>query len=142
MNGLRIKPSLWLNAAMEDPRQSKPNWSRWEMDKVRYGLDKPPAPNRDIRHIGDILKDVVEGLDVPVCENILVLRKAWPEIAGGQIALHSQPQALENFVLHVTVDHPGWMPELERMKRLLLKKMQARFPNLRIRQLHFVLTHR
>jgi predicted nucleic acid-binding Zn ribbon protein len=45
-------------------------------------------------------------------------------------------------MLNVYVDHPGWLPELERMKRILLQKLQAQYPDLRIRQLYFVLTHR
>jgi predicted nucleic acid-binding Zn ribbon protein len=127
---------------MEDPRQSKTNWSRWNVDRVRYRLDKPPAPNRDIQPIGEVLKDVVSGLEQPRDENILLLQKAWPEIAGEQIAKHSEPASLQSFVLCVDVDHPGWLPELERMKRILLQKLQARYRELRIRKLHFSLRHR
>lgn len=127
---------------MEDPRKSKANWSRWELDKVRYHLNKPPGPNRDIRHIGDVLKDVVSGLEQPEDENILVLRQAWPEIAGAQIAKHSRPESLQNFVLRVDIDHPGWLPELERLKKVLLQKLQSNYRELRIRQLHLSLRHR
>jgi predicted nucleic acid-binding Zn ribbon protein len=88
------------------------------------------------------LKDVVAGLEQPEDENILILRKAWPEIAGAQIAKHSHPASLQNFVLHVDVDHPGWLPELERLKRILLQKLQSTYRELRIRQLHFSLRHR
>lgn len=127
---------------MEDPRKSKRNMARWDMDKVRYHLDKPLAPRRDIRSIGDILKDVVEGLEQPPNENLPILRNAWPEIAGEQIARHSQPVFLENRVLYIDVDHPGWLPELERLKGVLLKKLQASYRELNIRHLHFSLIHR
>ena len=127
---------------MEDPRKSKINWGRWNVDRIRFRLDKPPAPNRDIRPIGDVLKDVVAGLERPQDENILILRKAWPEIAGVQIAKHSHPVFLQNLVLHVDVDHPGWLPELERLKRVLLQKLQSNYRELRIRQLHFSLRNR
>ena len=127
---------------MEDPRKSKANWGRWNVDRIRFHLDKPPAPSRDIRPIGEILKDVVAGLEQPQDENMLVLRKAWPEIAGAQIAKHSHPSLLQNFVLQVDVDHPGWLPELERLKRVLLQKLQSNYRELRIRQLHFRLMHR
>ena len=127
---------------MEDPRSSKINWGRWNVDRLRYRLQKPPAPNREIRRIGDILEDVVEGIEAPRDENILLLREAWPEIAGEQIAQHSQPVSLQGFVLQVDVDHPGWLPELERLKRVLLRKLQAGYRDLRIRQLQFSLSHR
>ena len=127
---------------MEDPRKSKADWGRWNVDRIRYHLDKPPAPNREIRPIGAILNDVVAGLEQPQDENILILQKAWPEIAGEQIAKHSTPVLLQAFVLHVEVDHPGWLPELERLKRVLLQKLQSSYRELRIRKLHFSLRHR
>ena len=127
---------------MEQPRNSKPSRDRWDMDKVRFHLDKPPAPNRDILGIDDILKDVVAGLEQPVQENILVLRKAWPKLVGAQIAKHSEPGFIKEFALHVFVDHPGWMPELERIKGMLLKKLQSRYRELRIRRLNFLLEHK
>jgi len=127
---------------MEDPRQSKRNNARWDIDKVRYHLEKPTAPNRNIRSIDDILKDVVDGLEEPQNEDILVLRDAWPKLVGNQIAKHSQPVSLEYYTLGISVDHPGWMPELERSKRMLLQKLQSRYPGLQIRKLNLVLLHR
>ena len=111
------------------------------MDKARFHLDKPSAPNREIRGIGDILKDVVDGLEQPVQENVLVLRKAWSELAGVQIAKHSEPGFIKDFVLYIFVDHPGWMPELKRMTRPLLDNIQSSYRELRIRQLRFSLQH-
>lgn len=124
---------------MEQPRNSRPNPDRWDIDKVRYHMDVPPSPHRDIRGIGEILQDVIEGLDQPVQENILLLRGAWPELVGGPIAGHSVPGFIRDFTLNVFVDHPGWMPELERTKGLLLKKLQARFRDMRIRRMSFIL---
>ncbi len=124
---------------MEQPRKSKRNNARWDLDKVRYRLGRPPAPNRETRSIGDILPDVMAGLETPQSENILILRQAWPELAGEQIARHSEPGFIKDFVLHIHVDHPGWMPELERSKRLLLQKLQSQYRELRIRRLNFLL---
>ncbi len=127
---------------MEQPRNSRPNRDRWDMDKVRYHLDHPPAPKRDIRHVGDILKDVVEGFDQPVQENVRVLREAWPKLVGAQIAKHCEPGFIKDFALHVFVNHPGWMPELERQKRILLQKLQGNYREMRIRRLNFILEHK
>ncbi len=127
---------------MEQPRNSKINRDRWDMDKVRYHLDKPPVPNRDIRSVGDILKDVVAGLEQPTQENILILRESWPKLVGAQIAKHSQPGFIKDFQLIVFVDHPGWMPELERIKRPLLVKLKSTYKELRIRQIRFSLNQK
>lgn len=127
---------------MEDPRNAKRNYNRWNIDKVRYHLDKPVAPQREVRRIDTILKDVVADLEETQCENALIIRDAWPALVGDQIAGHSEPILLDKRVLTVHVDHPGWMPELERIKRMLLQKLQAQYPDLHIRQLHFILLHR
>ena len=127
---------------MEQPRKSKRNTARWDMDKVRYHLGKPPAPNREIRAIDGILQDVLDGLEQPQGENILILRDAWPKLVGAQIAKHSEPGFIKEFALYVFVDHPGWMPELERIKRMLLQKLQSRYRELRIRRLNFLLEHK
>ena len=127
---------------MEQPRNSKPNPARWDMDKVRYHLPKPPAPSRDIRRIDDILKDVVEGLEQPKSDSVMVLRDAWPKLVGPQIAKHSNPGFIKDFALHVFVDHPGWMPELERIKRVLLQKLKSQYRDLNIRKLNFLLEHK
>lgn len=124
---------------MEQPRNSRPNADRWDMDKVRFHLDKPPAPRRDIREMHDVLNDVVTGLVQPTQENVLMLRKAWPELVGPQVALHSEPGFIKDFALHIFVDHPGWMPELERIKGMLLQKLQASYREMRIRRLNFLL---
>ena len=127
---------------MEQPRKSKRNAARWDMDKVRYHLNKPPAPNREIRSLDAILPDVLEGLEQPKSENILILRDAWPKLCGEQIAQHSEPGFIKDFTLNIFVDHPGWMPELERFKRVLLQKLQAQYRELRIRKLNFLLEHK
>lgn len=128
---------------MEQPRKSKRNAARWDMDRTRYHLGlRPPAPNREIRSIGDILPDVLEGMEQPQSENILILRNAWPKLVGEQIAKHSEPGFTKDFVLYVFVDHPGWMSELERIKRFLLQKIQSQYRELRIRKLNLLLQYK
>ena len=112
------------------------------MDRVRYNLNKPPAPKRDVKSVADVLKDVVSSFEQPVQESVLVLREAWPKLVGPQIATHSEPGFIKDFALTVFVDHPGWMAELERMKRPVLMKLQASYRNLRIRHIRFALQHR
>lgn len=127
---------------MEDPRHSKRNRAREELDQIRYRLDSCPSPRRDVRSLSDILPDVISGLERPENEDVLVLRKAWPKLCGEQIAKHSEPRFMKDHCLFVYVDHPGWLPELERIKRLLLQKLQAKYGMLKIRSLCLQLTNR
>ncbi|VGO12736.1 hypothetical protein PDESU_01290 [Pontiella desulfatans] len=126
---------------MEQPRNSRINKDRWALDQIRYHLDKPMAPRRDIKSVADILKDVVEGFEVPVQDNVRILREAWPKLVGTQIAKHCAPGFIKDYQLHVFVDHPGWLPELERIKRMLLQKLQGNYRELNIRGLRFSLQH-
>jgi hypothetical protein len=130
---------MWLNAAMEQPRNRPRNDARWDVDKVRFHLDQKPAPQRDIRGLDEVLKDVVTSLGQPVQDNVLLLRKAWPDLAGDQIATYSEPGFIKDFTLTVFVNHPGWLPELERIKRTLLQKLQSEYRDMRIRKLNFSL---
>lgn len=124
---------------MEQPRNSRVSKDRWNMDKIRYHMDQPAPPKRIAKSISDILKDVVEGFEQPTQENVLVLRKAWPKLVGTQIAKYSAPGFIADFTLIVFVNHPGWMPELERSKRSLLMKLQSKYPELRIKRLRLQL---
>lgn len=126
---------------MEQPRKSRRNTDRWSLDQVRYHLDKPMSPKRETKSIGDVLKDVVGDFDQPVQENIRVLKSAWPKIAGAQISKHSEPGFIKDFALYIFVDHPGWIPELERHKRPLLHKLQSSYGEMEIRQILFELKH-
>lgn len=105
-------------------------------------MNQQPAPVREVRKLGDLLKDVVNGLEKPQCESILILKEAWPKLAGAQIASHSEPGFRKDNALYIWVDHPGWMPELERIKRILLQKLQAQYRELRIRRITFILKHK
>ena len=89
-----------------------------------------------------MLSDVVTGLVQPTQENVLMLRKAWPKLVGPQVASHSEPGFIKDFTLQIFVDHPGWMPELERIKGVLLRKLQANYREMRIRRLNFLLEHK
>lgn len=120
----------------------KRNQARWDLDQIRYCIGKAPAPNREIRSLGEILPDVMDGLETPQSENILILRRAWPKLVGEQIAQHSTPAFIKDFALYIDIDLPGWMPELVRIKRVLLQKLQAQYRELNVRTLNFQLEHK
>ena len=88
------------------------------------------------------MKGVVEALEEPQSENILILRDAWPKLVGKQITGHSEPGFIKDFTLHIYVNHPGWLPELERLKHTLLQKLQSHYRELGIRKLSFILEHK
>lgn len=100
-------------------------------------------PNRPADALESILQEVSEDLDQPVDPRVSLLKDRWSEIAGEQIAKHSQPQYIDRFILYIQVNHPGWMPELQKAKRPILSRVQQAFANHRpIRDVRFTLLQR
>jgi len=114
--------------------------ARWDLDKVRFKLNKPEAPRREIRSIDGILQQVMDGLEQPQSEHILLLRDAWPKLVGPQIAKHSSPGFIKDWALYIRVDHPGWLPEIKRNGSIILTKLKANYPSLSIRRVIFILS--
>lgn len=67
---------------------------------------------------------------------------AWPALAGDRAAPHSRIADLENHVVTVEVDHPGWVQLLQFRQSRLLEEMRRKFPALDIRALQFRLARR
>ena len=123
---------------MEQPRNMKPDRNRWDVDKVRYHLGKPPPPKRDVKSMGELLPEIMSAFEQPQDEAITVLCGAWEQLAGAQVAVYSRPGYLKKHVLYVLVNHPSWISELQRIKRPLLQKIQQHYRELKIQQLRFV----
>jgi len=124
---------------MEEPRNRKVNRDRWELDRVRYQLDQPPAPARDIMALKDLLGAVADGLDQPLQESIRTLKKEWASIVGEPIAMQSEPAFIREDVLYIFVQQAGWLSELSRMRGPLLRKIEGTYSEMNIRKLHFEL---
>ena len=126
---------LW----MEEPRNRKVNRDRWELDRVRYQMSQPAAPQRDTVAVKDIVAEVAAGLDQPLQESIRVLRSVWPKLVGASIALHSKPGLIKDGTLYIFVSQAGWLSELARMRLLILHKIEDRYRDMNIRRLQFEL---
>lgn len=124
---------------MEEPRNRKVNRDRWELDRVRYQLDQPPAPARDIMALKDLLGQVADGLDQPLQESIRTLKKEWASIVGEPIAMQSEPAFIREGILYIFVQQAGWLSELSRMRGPLLRKIEGTYSEMNIRKLHFEL---
>ena len=67
------------------------------------------------------------------------LFSAWAEIAGLNESAHSKIEEVENGVVFVRVDHPGWLQKLEMKRSGILKKLQKNYPELGIKTVRFLL---
>ena len=124
---------------MEEPRNKKVNRDRWELDRVRYQMSQPAAPQRDTVAVKDIVAEVAAGLDQPMQESIRVLRSVWPKLVGASIALQSEPGFIKEGTLYIFVSQAGWLSELARIRLLILHKIEDRYTEMNIRRLQFEL---
>lgn len=67
---------------------------------------------------------------------------AWAALAGDRAAAHSRITDMENHVVTVEVDHPGWIQMLQFRQARLLAEIQERFPALEVRALQFRLARK
>ncbi|MCH8828731.1 MAG: DUF721 domain-containing protein [Planctomycetes bacterium] len=71
------------------------------------------------------------------------LKDAWSQVADGSIAQETEVQGLKRGVLQIAVSNAPLLSELVAFHRIdLLEQIQANNPNLRIRNLKFVLQGR
>ena len=125
---------------MEDPRNKKIDQDRWKIDKDRYQLSQPMNIKREIMSIGDIVSDVALDIEKPIQESIKTLRSVWPTLVGSPISLHSEPGFIKDNVLYIFVKQAGWLSELERIRGVILKKIENHYIEMNIRTIHFELT--
>ena len=86
---------------------------------------------------GDILKALLIRHDlIEKGSNYSSLFKGWGGIVGPPLMDHSRIIDIKNAILLIEVDHPGWLQILHFKKRLFLKKLKGRYPELDIKDLH------
>ncbi len=85
-----------------------------------------------MRQVGDILKNYFSDKELKRGNQYHRLFNSWEDIVGSQLAAHTGIQDITNGSLLIEVDHPGWMQRMQMKERLLLKRIQERFPELEI----------
>jgi predicted nucleic acid-binding Zn ribbon protein len=90
--------------------------------------------------IGDLVSAFMGPGAVEKAQVFHSLFTGWAELAGPSLAAHSRIVQLENGVLLVEADHPGWIQTLQLKQGKLLKAARSKFPQLDIRAISFKLS--
>jgi len=80
----------------------------------------------------------VETIGIRDEKGVVPFVRAWPEIAGRDLAAHSQILDVKNGSLLVGLDHPAWLQRMQMEQRRIVKSVQRKFPALEIRYLHLM----
>ena len=124
---------------VDELRDKKISRARWELDSIRFHLEKTPAPMRSIRSLQELIPEVLPNMDGPVDERVTEIKKRWKEWVGEPIFHQTTVQSIEQNVLIVLVKHSGWISELERIKRVVVQKMNDHFGSKQIQRIQFLL---
>lgn len=64
---------------------------------------------------------------------------AWEQIVGERIAAHSEVKDIDNGIVLVQVDHPGWIQMIQLRQTQFVQSLRRRYPDLNIRGLRLQL---
>lgn len=101
------------------------------------GYWEPQDTSKHEAAIDAVVGKTLKGLGLNDRFNEELVFEAWNEMVDNFVASNARPVSLERRVLSIQVLHSTVHYELERMKGLLLKKMQERFGADKIREIRF-----
>ena len=92
-----------------------------------------------MKKAGDILGDFMRDLHINMENGYSSVYKSWGNIAGEDMISHSTVKDLNNGILLVEADHPGWIQLLQLRKKKILKNVQKNYPELDVIDIRFIL---
>ena len=98
---------------------------------------EPFTPGRDPRSLGSAIDQLTSqlGWTGPLSQHELLA--TWPDIAGDEIARHSEPIAIEGGVLQVRCESTAWATQLRMMRAELLAAILERYPGAGVETIRF-----
>ncbi|MFP4153175.1 MAG: DUF721 domain-containing protein [Alkalispirochaeta sp.] len=90
----------------------------------------------------DLIARFVESIGIHDEIGVVPFVRAWPRIAGADLAAHSQILDIRNGALLLGVDHPGWLQRINMERRRIIAAVQREFPALEVRYLHLTVIER
>ena len=98
---------------------------------------EPFTPGRDPKPLGAAIDQLTSqlGWTGPLSQHELLA--TWPEIAGDEIARHSDPIAIEGGVLQVRCESTAWATQLRMMRAELLAAILERYPGAGVETIRF-----
>lgn len=85
-----------------------------------------------MKRVGDLLRQLLEQRGWASGDPYTPLFAGWHAVAGEALAAHSRLAEVEDGVLVVEVDHPGWLQMLAMQKQSILEAARRAAPKARI----------
>lgn len=89
------------------------------------------------RSARDVVTRFIDSLGFRDTSGVVPFVRQWPDIVGRDQAAHSRVADIHNGALLIEVDHPAWLQRLHFDRERIVARINARFPKLGVRNLHF-----
>jgi hypothetical protein len=90
-----------------------------------------------MKKAGEILARLFDKSTFSAAQGYSELFSSWDSIVGDPYSAHSRIVELENSIIVVEADHPGWIQLLQTRQKELLDRARSRFPSLSISGITF-----
>ena len=87
--------------------------------------------------IGDVLKNVVEGLSQSKKKDIALISSRWSVFAGKKLAQKTRPVHLRRGTLLVNAFDSAWLYQATLEKEKILRRLQVRFGREKMQRIQF-----
>jgi len=94
-----------------------------------------------MKRVGDLLREYLREKGWASQNPYAALFEQWPRIAGDALAKHCRLTDVDEGVLRVEVDHPGWLQMLQLRRVSLLEAARKAAPEARIDGMRIHLGH-
>jgi predicted nucleic acid-binding Zn ribbon protein len=85
-----------------------------------------------VKRIGDLVRQFLEDRGWDAGDPYSPLFAGWKQVVGEPLAGHSRLAEVEDGVLIVDVDHPGWLQMLAMRRKAVLEAARRAAPEARI----------
>lgn len=89
----------------------------------------------EFRKASDLISSLFKTLDVKNLAQANSFLKTWNDIVGEKIAAHSTVIDVDQGIVIVEVDHPGWSQQIQFKKKQILYSLIQNFPELKIKNI-------
>ena len=93
--------------------------------------------NKRFARVGDLLPAVLKSVGLERRFREQEVLALWPAVVGEHIAARTRAVRIEKGVLFIHVDHGAWMQELHFKEKELLRQLQERAPEARLKRIRF-----
>ena len=84
----------------------------------------------------DLVTRFIDSIGIHDEHGVVPFVRSWSNIAGRDVAAHSQVLDIKNGALVIGVDHPAWLQRLHMDQDRIVATVKREFPALGVRYLH------